>query len=100
MNTKSGVFTRGFVTRENTAFSVFGEIKNRSYTEKIKYPLCLQVCHFHVKNVQFRRNQFPKVVKILPTLMNSNSRQKCNIATPVILVPAGVKLTKHLYRII
>ena len=39
MNTKSGIFTRGFATRENTALLFIQWNKNRSYTEKVKYPL-------------------------------------------------------------
>ena len=39
MNTKSNIFTRGSTTRENTTFGVHSVKKNRSYTEKVKYPL-------------------------------------------------------------
>ena len=41
MNIKSGIFTRGFATRENTAFLFIRWNENRSYTEKVKYPLFL-----------------------------------------------------------
>ena len=42
MNTKSNIFTRGSATRENTAFGVHSvKNKNQSYSDKVKYPLCL-----------------------------------------------------------
>ena len=39
MNTKSSIFTSGGATSENTNFGVHEWNKNRSYTEKVKYPL-------------------------------------------------------------
>ena len=38
-NTKSNIFTRGSATRENTTLGVIRWNKNRSYAEKVKYPL-------------------------------------------------------------
>ena len=35
MNTKSGIFTRGYATRENTAFGAHLVNNIRSHTEKI-----------------------------------------------------------------